>query len=472
MQPVRVLEPRTDIKADVEQNHVVLQGGMRITHQVNNADSSNNTQSLWSVYPPSPQTIVDRLVKVRLVLKLTLNTRVDREIGPVSLRQFPLHSILDVLTVQINGESISDNVGDKIHAMLCYGNTPEDRNKTWSQTASQPDQFMVYQAVNVEGSARNTFAKYGENVVETSRGGFPVVYANEDGKDVGEFTWTITEPLLLSPFYTGLGGQQEGFVNVNQFNFSLRYKDLREAIKANVNLDINSVDIVGQPQLLTTYITPDLTQPIPTLQTLPYYKTLDYIKDVGTYNRGTQVNNFQSDTIRLSQIPRKLYVFIRRKRNTVKTGDDPDQVYKTEDTYAYINRMSILWNNQSGLLANASAQDLHEISVRNGCNLSWTQWAEQRGSVMCIEFGKDIGLLDNEAPGVRGQHVIQISTDFKTLSENGWQGEAFYIFAMEGTFQISENVGKLFCPKTKTTLGNKNNASFVNPHINRSVLCY
>ena len=436
MMPIRVLEPRVDVKADVEQNHVVLQGGLRVTQQLHTADTASASQALWSIYPPSPQTIVDRLVKVKFQIEMTTTNGndIDWTANELAPRQFPLQSVLDVLTVQINGESISDNVSDKIHALLAYGNTAEDRNKSWSQTAAQPDQYPTYELLNPLGSGRQVAAKYGENVLETPRGGFYKV--EEKAKSA---IWEFTEPLILSPFYEGLGGQTEGFINVNQFNISLRFRDLTRMISSAIDLAGLTVTFVKKPEILITYITPDLTQGIPTLQTLPYHKSQDYVKRIegGAKARG---DNFEitSDTLRLSQIPRKMYIFAKERRDVAD--------YKSTDTFARIKNVSILWNNQSGLLANASEQDLHEISLRNGCNISWTQWAQHRGSVLCIEFGKDIGLLDNEAPGVRRQHVIQIKTQFECLRDN-WEGEVFTLMVMEGTFQISENVGR-------ATLGN------------------
>jgi hypothetical protein len=38
--------------------------------------------------------------------------------------------------------------------------------------------------------------------------------------------------------------------------------------------------------------------------------------------------------------------------------------------------------------------------------------------VFCCEFGKDIGLLDNEAPGVQGQYTIQVTPTFKNTGTN------------------------------------------------------
>ena len=69
---------------------------------------------------------------------------------------------------------------------------------------------------------------------------------------------------------------------------------------------------------------------------------------------------------------------------------------------------------------------------------------------MCIEFGKDIGLLDNEAPGCQGQYTMQIQMDVVNDSGESFTGEFYQVFMMEGTFSISENFAR-------ASLGNLNN---------------
>jgi len=443
MEAIKVVEPRVNVKADEQRNHIVLQGGIRYTEQVNVADSFGSVgtkpvQALWTIYPPSTQTIVDRLMKIKCYVEVKA-VGGDLQIGTNDApRQFPIHSLTDVLTIQINGESISDNIGDKVSALLCYGNVSEDRNQTWSTTTAMPDQFQQLSDWQTLGSARNPLSEYGENSTENSRGGYP--YEVVDAQTV---RYVLTEPVLMSPFYNGLHGQVEGFVNVNQFNIAYRWKSdvskfWTHSSAGNPITDVE-VSFYRAPEILTTFITPDLTQPIPRLLTLPYHKSQDYLRSVPSMAVG-ETRRVISDSIKLSQIPRRMYLFVRRRRQ--------DSNYSTADAFAGIERISVLWNNQSGLFSNATQQDLYEISRRNGLNMTFSQFSKYRGSVVCIEFGTQLGLLDNEAAGVRGQYTVQIELDVKNLSgEEGWNGELYTLMMMEGTFQISENMGR-------ATLGN------------------
>ena len=443
LENVKVLEPRVNVKADTEKDHVVLMGGLRVNEQVNTADSwgsagSTPVQASWTVNPPSTSTIVDRNIKVRAYFEISTDQPLQLGLND-ALRQFPIASIMDVLTVQINGETVSDNMADKIHAMLCYGNDAETRRGDTSTSPSMPDNYQEYSDYSVYGSGKNSLSNYGEQAVEEGRGGFPVEVLSSTS-----FRVVITEPLFLSPFLTGLHSADEGFVNVNQMNINMRWKQNISQLMSHSSLGnaITSVSVsmYQAPELLTTFITPDLTQPIPQLQVLPYVKTQEYIKQMSALNAGASTN-IVSDSIKLSQVPRKVYLFCRHQRST-STQD-------TADSFLSIENLSVLWNNQSGLFSSATPQDLYRISKGNGLNQTWAQFSKYRGSVFCAEFGKDIGLLDTEAPGCQGQYTIQVQATMKNQSASAFTGEFYMVILNEGTFSISENFAR-------ASLGNLN----------------
>lgn len=438
METIKVIEPRVNVKSDVEKNHAVLFGGLRYTEQVNVADSwgtptTKPIQALWNIFPPSTQTIVDRFMKIRCYFEIT--TDADLQLGTNdALRQFPISSITDVLTCQINGESVSDNLGDKLHAMLCYGDR-DQWNKSMSMSAVSPDNYQEYSDWSIYGSAKNPLADYGEASAYDPRGGFPVEVISPT-----QFRVVLTEPILMSPFYNGQGCQEEGFVNVQQFNISYRWKtDLTKLLShSSLGNAITSVDVkmYQAPEILTTYITPDLTQPIPQLQVLPYHKPQEYLKSQTPQALGAGLSDSTptSDSIKLSQIPRRMYVFFRHERSSSD--------YTVADSFLAIEHLEVLWNNQSGLFSQCSSQELYEISRRNGCNLSYPQFSKYRGSVFCAEFGKDIGLLDNEAPGVQGQYTIQVRATVKNTSSSPFTADFYVVMLNEGTFSIAENMGR------------------------------
>jgi hypothetical protein len=443
LENVKVLEPRVNVKADTEKDHIVLQGGLRVNEQINVADSwgsagATPVQASWTINPPSTSTIVDRNMKIRAYFEVSTDQPLQLGLND-ALRQFPIASIMDVLTVQINGETISDNMADKIHAMLCFGNDAETRRGDTSTSPNMPDNYQEYSDYSVYGSGKNSLSNYGEQSVEEGRGGFPVEVISPTS-----FRVVLTEPMFLSPFLNGLHMSDEGFVNVNQMNINMRWKQNINQLLSHSSLGnaITSVSVsmYQAPEILTTFITPDLTQPIPQLQVLPYNKTQEYIKQMSALNAGASTT-VVSDSIKLSQVPRKLYLFCRHQRSTSD--------FSTADSFLAIQNLSVLWNNQSGLFSSASPQDLYRISKDNGLNLTWSQFSKYRGSVFCAEFGKDIGLLDSEAPGCQGQYTIQVQMNVKNESSSAFTGEFYMVVLNEGTFSISENFAR-------ASLGNLN----------------
>lgn len=440
MQTIYVKEPRINIKGDVQKNHAVLQGGLRYTHMIHTADSYSNSQTLFNFQPPSVSTIVDRNMRIRCEMRVESNSPFN--IGTTDApRQMPIASITDNLQVQINGESVSVPVGDYIHAMLCYNNTAEQRRIGYSETTAMPDNYQNLSDWTIHGSGKCPLKDYGENSMEETRGGFSyrVVPALNLAFAV---IYTFTEPVFISPFLHGLS-QDEGFVNVNQFQFSYRWKDTLQNLWSH---DSTSDPLMTQlrvtfesaPQMLVTYITHDYMDKMPVSVSYPYFKPQEYVKVYPNVPAGG-TQHVQTDSIKLNQIPKKIYLFARRSRQST--------TYNTADSFGIIKRVNMNWDNQSGLLAGAEPQELYAISKRNGCNLSWNQFNKYRGSVFCMEMGIDVGLPDDQAPGTLGSYTFSLNVEFTNPTSSAIDYEFYTLIILEGTFIVSENQGR-------ATLGN------------------
>ena len=434
-EPLVIMSPRADVKADQQRNHLIKVGASRIEPQSIPALSwgtagAKPVTAQWSINPPSTQTLVDRFIRVKVYLEVKCDGLAFQLGLNDALRQFPLASITDTVTVQINGETVSQNTGDWIHALAVYGNNAVERNNSISTTASMPDSFQQYSDWSVYGSARNPLASYGENSTEQTRGGLEYVVA-PDGKS---FRVEITEPLFLSPFYSGYGDQVEALVNINQLNITMRWSSNLRKIMSHSSLGavIGNLDVsfYQNPEILLNYLSPDLTQSLPVVQTLPYSQFQEYIRPVSSLNAGSSTT-LLSDAVKLSMIPERMYLFVRHSRTSMTENES--------DAFLRIDRVRITWNNQSSLLGTASPQELYEISKRAGCDMTYPQFRKFRGSVFCCQFGKDIGLLDSEAPSVSGQYTVSSQVDVTNVSGSAFDGEFFTVFQMGGQFSVFEN---------------------------------
>ena len=462
MNNIVVVSPRTDVVSDLEKNHLIHVGASRVEPNVIPALSFGALgapirQAVWSVSPPSTQTIVDRYIRTKSYYEVSC-TGDPFQIGLNDcLRQFPTSSITDTVTVQINGETLSANIGDYIHAIGAFNTTAAERVKSLSTTAAQPDQYQEYSDWAVYGSARNVMCSVGENSAEISRGGLDYDIA-PDGKS---FRIAITEPLFLSPLYSGHSQQQpEGMVNINQINITLRYSNILSKILSHSSLGGNlgtvSVSFYRPPELIINYLSPDLTQMLPSVQTLPYSQYQEYIRPVGIVPANTDLTVL-SDSVKLSMIPNRMYLFCRHTRALMNEN--------LTDSFLRINRVRVNFNNESSLLGTASPEELFEISSRAGLDMAFVQYQKYRGSVFCLQFGKDIGLSDSLAPGVAGQFTVSTQIDVTNVSTLPHDYEFFMVFEMGGTLSLFEN-------GARASIGNLTQAEVLEARMNAPRLDY
>jgi hypothetical protein len=148
-----------------------------------------------------------------------------------------------------------------------------------------------------------------------------------------------------------------------------------------------------------------------------------------------------------------MYIFARPSNSALNSRAD------LTDTFLSITNVSIQFANQNTLLSSATQEQLFMINTKNHGSFSWEEWsglglnnsaftgtvgAAQyggTGSVLCLEFGTDIQLDGDEAPGLSGQYQIQVQASFANKNKSGaWDNipMTFYlIFISEGTFTIT-----------------------------------
>jgi hypothetical protein len=149
-----------------------------------------------------------------------------------------------------------------------------------------------------------------------------------------------------------------------------------------------------------------------------------------TYN-SLQSFTLTSNTIQFQSIPHRLYISVSKAYNT-KTFNDPD-------VFLPITSINITWGNVSGVLSTLSQYDLWLLCEKNGLKQSWPMFSGQtikiwgksldagsaydrdlRGpsAPLCLEFGSDIQLLNEDYPGKQGTWNFQIQVNaFNSLYE-------------------------------------------------------
>jgi hypothetical protein len=130
------------------------------------------------------------------------------------------------------------------------------------------------------------------------------------------------------------------------------------------------------------------------------------------------ITQLSTSSLQLNQIPDKLIIQVRNPLQNTAWGQP--------DAFLCIKGISVNFNNQSGILASATQQDLYRYSVENGYNGSWQEFSgfstvpdpttgfarkiPASGSLLILEFGKDIQLTeDYYSAGSLGNFNLQLN---------------------------------------------------------------
>jgi hypothetical protein len=413
-----------------------------------------------------------------------------------SLAAYPLHELMSVASATINNNTVSINIRDVLPFIIRALDKGE-LNAYNATTATAVDSYLSY-SDGLAGAANPLGGGFPTLDTDLSpRGSIALTnYARAvNGVITTEtFTFHISEPLLLSPFiYCNPKSNSQGFYGIQNMNFVLNIGDASRVFRGLNGVDgadalatnysagtkyaspagvvsvgtagsslpfITSVSLgtnnsgsaFGNTTLLFTFLTPHPSDLMPARNIVPYYELPRYITNVAApaplalttvgsnsfipydVNGGTLV---ASQTLQLNQIPDKLILMVRKPMASQSYGD--------ADAYLPIRKISINFNNNSGILSAARCEDLYRMSKDNGSNQHWNEWVgyvnssysnisaitipnsavlsvspaatapvfstfPTVGSCLMLEFGKDIQLIEDFfAPGSLGNFNIQVN---------------------------------------------------------------
>lgn len=460
---VKLQDPQLDI---VPRVYYAKMGGGDITYNQYTAVSATNSQVTWSFTTPSVNVGVSRRFYMEMQIQVTYPATVLPANLPIlgavlqstnmGCRQFPINNLIDSMNLRLNNASMNINAGDLIVALMRYGSSPDHRNKYLSGSPSFPDEIPSYLSAAAAGpggyaGARNPFASYSTNVEEISRQPFnwlsSVTYDEADPLGVRSFTVTFFEPVFVSPInwterdVMAFFGVQNidlvlslGSATKNRvFGGVWNNNDNTGANNAFLDAVVSVVSTTSaKPILHVLYLTPQITQSIPAVLHYPYSDVARYISNGAVLPSNTQATTgvhvgestmmSNVNNITLHSIPQRIYIYARMQRSAydsvITPLANPEPIFAgnvVPDIFARIKRISVNFNNRSGILASASEKDLYNISVKNGCDQSWTEWTTYSGSVLCIEPSSDLGIGALQAPSSAGNYQLQYQLTYENL---------------------------------------------------------
>lgn len=419
------------------------------------------------------------------------------------LAEYPLHQLMTVASATINNNTVSINIRDVLPAIVRLLDKKE-LGAYNGMTATATDFFQSYaDSVYSISSSNGSVSTSTLDTDEVGRGSLylksrTVSYDAVSSICTEVLTWHISEPLLLSPFiYCNPKSNAQGFYGIQNMNFVLniggtervfRGLDGVDGLGGSSGLIATPTAVYASPaglftttagaslpyitgvgkggaglplfaqdtSLLFTFLTPHPSDLMPARNIVPYYELPRYITPTAPKSGPYGITStgvvepvvdlqggaqYITQTLQLNQIPDKLIVFLTKANKS--WGDS--------DSFLPIRKVSIQFNNNSGILSAARCEDLYRMAKDNGSNQSWHEWvgcatasrtsdyalapnetlatgyqsayglapvggeinvssAFTSGSCMVLEFGKDIQLVEDFfAPGSLGNFNLQIN---------------------------------------------------------------
>jgi hypothetical protein len=444
---VRVDDPRLQVARP--KDYVASKGAIVNSWQEFRAPTISNSSVQISCNPPSREIVISRLVLKRARYRITY-TGTNTGGGPLmrddahAPRAFPISSTTLSEQMTINNATITQApISQYWSQLLWYHNHLKNRTGQYSLCPSMLDQFQNY----AEGfqTLRNPLAEYKNSSSggDEARGGY-VGYTeidNQTGATTAIFELECTEPVLLSPFVFGENSHTtSGFANIQNMSYTCTFGNLARVASAIENPDA-SVSITGVQvelldfALLFNYLTPEVSPPRQIESS--YFNIVSYPTQASITLANGAENNFVMNSVQVSSIPRRMYVYAR-KSDTDLTAFDTDSCLSLS---ANGSPLTMTWNNNQ-FFSQASAQDLYQMSVKNGSSHSWTQFMKHTGSVVCIDFGAgDVGLMPLQCAGSIGNYQLGLQVRLTNTSGATIVNPTLYVVLVyEGVFNISDGM--------------------------------
>lgn len=446
----------------------IFKGSTNNNYVQQQANSYSGSGINWSFNTQSEAVAIDRRMYAEVQFKITFTG--TSPIGQPLLnsnhdapRAFPLASITNSLKATINGSSIEIQYADALQAMLRYNTEFEQTQYDLSGTPDFLDNYQNY--ADGVASSNNPLADYANSGYKRGRGAFRVdsivnpVSVDGITPTTSVVLFTVIEPLLLSPFLYRSEKLEAGLIGVR--NMTVQYSFLAGQLErvwshaSNPGVNITSVlTEIGanagttNPKLHVLYLSPPVldSSMVPSNVVYDYVKTDTYVNDMNSTLASGASQSYVNNAIQLSTVPKAIYIYASLP-NSQKT-------YQTTDTFFKINSISLQYLNTSGQLSSASTWDLYQLSVKNGCKLTWEEWQGQTnnlssgvnvglcGGVLKIDT-EDLAIPDNVASGMNLASQLAYTLNITNVSNSPKAVQLTTVLVYEGLMNISTQDGNM-----------------------------
>lgn len=449
-----MLDGRLAIDAPV--TYAIRRGPANSTRQVQSASSISNSGVQYDVQLNNASNIVSDYMVQKLTIQCTVSAASNGQNvgdylltqGQFALRQYPIASVTNSSTLQLNNQQSSCNPYQFIHELMLFQNQSKSPITTSCQQSlcpTFPDQSQTYN--DALGSIKNPLGSYfgASDHYSESRGSwnarFNVISSTQTQL---VFNVDLYEPVinpLLSYEPTSMDAGFWGLTQLQlQYNFLSNLSRMFSFNSAAFpNITNISVGVLAA-ELHMFWLTAPLDLPKPQIQIKGFNKIVVNTSQPAAPVAPGATAVLQSQTLSLSNIPNKIWVYV--KRSNYDVAGVPGCALT--DTWFEITNINVLFDNKSALLANYGDNELYDQLVAGeGSQQTFIQWSRYQGGVCTLDPSRDFGLQDDQAPGVfasGGGFQLQIQVTCKNLHPTDTITPAVYIVqAIPSIFTSMQN---------------------------------
>jgi hypothetical protein len=448
----------------------VYKGAQNFTPSVYNSISQSVNNAVWNIAVPSEQTLLD----TRLMWKGTVTLKISVPSTSVSpagnnkylvnygssdaLAPFPLHQLCSTQSFTFNNNTVSLNTQDCLASLLRF-NDKRDIMRYNSTTPTMYDTYFNYNDIS-GNNPRNVLGSYSSGGIDNDlipRGSYPVEISSDPKFGGGGqnpmvdtsnniqpvyVRFTVCEPLLMSPFTWGNMEPKAfyGIQNLNAiFNFNSGNTIWRSGDPYGLGITATVTD-VSATSLYINMLTAHPSTLLPSRNILPYLDMPRYIfTNLPNVPVGSGTVPLVANNLQLNQIPEKMIVVVRPTLS--------QRTCRSSDSFLCIDSINVSFNNNSGILSNAQKEQLYNYSVANGSNQSFQEYSglanvtqtptltvapnttiPTSGSVLVLQFGKDIQLTDDfYAPSSLGTFNLAVTLNVRNQTNNAYNSGSLEI---------------------------------------------
>lgn len=423
----KIIVPTINIGAKKE--YVIAKGPQDSTWQQFQAQNLNNNQINITTNPPSRQHVINRQAFILAQYTLTITGSAGAgglmvQPGLDAPRAYPISQSLNTLQCTLNNDNFSVTLNQYWNALLRYHHKSSQAQFN-SLTPSYLDAYQEYSDFTnpfFGGSNKNALGGYGEvadgdggAASSGGRGGFSQYQIVSDTGGTAVVKMIVCEPVFMPP-WNWSDCMAQGFIGIENSSWTFTFSDLASALWSHNNTSTGHSTISGiavqinQFEVMLNFLTLPLDLIPPQMSVYPYFEVIPYSTPAMTIvaQPSPPVLPLFSvpltfNSIQLKSIPQRMYIFAQEDLSLMTFANGGAN--KT-NTFGVISNINITFNNKVGLLSTMSQQQLYAMSQQNGCNLSYPAWSSYVGSIIAIDFSKDLSLDTNLASGLIGNFQL------------------------------------------------------------------